>query len=61
MGGGNRKENIDLDSPSGVHILTIKDYAAEIDDGKEIDMKTDSSGFLVEPNTQNRQKWSIPW
>jgi hypothetical protein len=43
MGGGNRKENIDLDSPSpGVHILTIKDNAVLIDDGKEIDMKTDS-------------------
>ena len=42
MGGGNRKENIELDSPSpGVHILTIKDNAVLIDDGKEIDMKTD--------------------
>ena len=42
MGGGNRKENIDLSSPSpGVHILTIKDNAVLIDDGKEIDMKTD--------------------
>ncbi len=35
-------ENIDLSSPGpGIYILTIKDYAAEIDDGKEIDMKTD--------------------
>lgn len=42
MGGGNKKENIELDSPSpGVHVLTIKDNAVLIDDGKEIDMKTD--------------------
>ena len=40
--GAKKKENIDLDSPApGIHILTIKDYAVEIDDGKEIDMKTD--------------------
>jgi len=49
MGGGNKKENIDLDSPSpGVHILTIKDSAVLIDDGEKIDMKTDDWLFSSE-------------
>jgi hypothetical protein len=40
--GGEDQKNIDLDTPApNIHILTIKNNAVLIDDGKEIDMKTD--------------------
>ncbi len=67
--GGKDKKNIEFSNPeANVYVITIKDTAVLIDDGKEIDMKTDkwlfsssktkqgkNGRYLVIPFNQNKK------